>query len=225
VSLIDFLAPPACLACRAPGMTPLCPPCRRALPWLGGALCAACALPSPAGAACRRCPMAGSAVEGAWAPMAHAGPARALVHALKLRGARAAADVMGAQLAAGAPPGWLAGTVTLVPVPPQPLRARARGFDHAAVIAAALARRTGAPVDRCLARPLWSPRQAGAGRAARLAAAGTRVRRGTTPAVDCVLVDDVHTTGATLRACAAALRAAGADRVRAITYSRAIGSC
>jgi predicted amidophosphoribosyltransferase len=38
-----------------------------------------------------------------------------------------------------------------------------------------------------------------------------------------LLVDDVVTTGATLVACAAALRAAGAERVRAIAFARTAG--
>jgi predicted amidophosphoribosyltransferase len=37
-----------------------------------------------------------------------------------------------------------------------------------------------------------------------------------------ILVDDVHTTGATLDACARALRGAGAREVRAITYARTL---
>jgi predicted amidophosphoribosyltransferase len=38
-----------------------------------------------------------------------------------------------------------------------------------------------------------------------------------------VVVDDVHTTGATLRACAQALRDAGATEVLGVTYARALG--
>ena len=71
--LMAALAPPACLACRAPlaaAGAPLCVACRRALPWLGGPRCARCGLPAPCGV---RCPARGAAFERAWAPLAHAG--------------------------------------------------------------------------------------------------------------------------------------------------------
>jgi predicted amidophosphoribosyltransferase len=152
--------------------------------------------------------------------MAHDGVARKIVGALKFNGGFAVADAMAAQIAAGTPAGLLDGA-TLVPVPPAPSRRRRRGYDHAEVLARALARRSSLPVAEILRRSS-GPRQLGAGRAQRLA--GGRVvvdARGRAPP-RVVLVDDVHTTGATLDACARALRAAGADEVAAVTYTRAL---
>jgi predicted amidophosphoribosyltransferase len=111
---------------------------------------------------------------------------------------------------------------TLVAVPAHPSRARARGYDQAALLAAALARRTGAPLARPLRRGGPALRQLGASRAERLrrgrvaiTATGAAPRR-------VVLVDDVHTTGATLDACARALRAAGCEHVTSVTWARAL---
>jgi predicted amidophosphoribosyltransferase len=155
--------------------------------------------------------------------MAHAGPARALVHALKFRGALGLAGLMAAQVAANAPPGLLAPGTVLVPVPARPHGLRPRGVDHAGALATALAVRTELPVARCLARRGVTARQLGARRAERVAAGRLAVgARGAVPK-DAVLVDDVHTTGATLDACARALRRAGAQRVRAVAYARALG--
>jgi predicted amidophosphoribosyltransferase len=157
----------------------------------------------------------------AWAPVAHAGPARALVAGLKFRGALAAADLMAAQIAAGAPDGLLAGAA-LVPVPSHSSRRRSRGFDPAGQLARALARRTGLPLVRCLHRRGSAAPQLGAPRALRRRPGRVEVTtRGRVPA-RAALIDDVHTTGATLDACARALRAAGAGEVVALTYARAL---
>jgi ComF family protein len=219
--LAALVAPPSCAACRAPvpaSAGHLCPACRRALPWLPRGVCPRCALPAhPAG---RGCPAARAPFSAAWAPLAHAGPARATVAALKFSGALPLADAMAAAIAAGAPAGLIeAGT--LVPVPAARGRRRRRGFDHADLLARALARRTGLPLARPLKRR-GGARQLGAGRRERLAAGRLDVvASGPVPAV-AVLVDDVHTTGATLAACARALRAGGAEDVRAVTYARAL---
>ncbi len=216
--LLAALAPPACLACRTPltdAGAPLCLACRRALPWLGRC-CPRCALPQP----CRACPARDAAYARAWSPLSHDGPARALVSALKFRGALPVADLMAAQLLASAPAGLLDGA--LVPVPLHPARARARGFDQAASIAAALSRRSGLALAPCLRRGGRATRQLGAGRADRLARGRIAIHVAGPPPRHAVLVDDVHTTGATFAVCAAALRAAGSERVVALSYARAL---
>jgi ComF family protein len=215
------VAPPACWACgTAVGAAqPLCWACRAELRFLRGARCPRCGLPAPCGG---RCPSTGSVVARAWAPVAFEGPARALVHALKFRGALGVADTMAAQVVAGAPPGLLAAPAALVPVPTHPLRRWVRGFDHADCLAAAIAARTGLPVARCLARGGAPTRQAGSSRAARRAPGRIDIRVRGDPPTSAVLVDDVHTTGATLEACASALRRAGAYTVCAVAYARAL---
>ena len=245
-ALLALVVPAVCVACRGTGDVargdPLCRSCRRALPWLGVARCARCGLPGSCGS---RCPARAQAFSGAWAPVAYAGAVPALVNALKERGAVGLARLMAAQIAATAPPGqWAAGMamgavvgrrhggpppVALVPVPADPLRRRRRGVDHAARLAAELAPRCGLPVAPVLARPMAvGGRQAGRSRAQRLApdrlAVVLRTGRRARPAVPAtaILVDDVHTTGATLHACALALREAGAEDVRAVTYARAL---
>jgi len=120
----------------------------------------------------------------------------------------------------------------LVPVPLHRRRERVRGFNQAALLAeglhAVLTRKSECgipgPQMRCLLRTRATLPQTGLGfharqenvRGAFEVAAPKDVRDRVT-----VLVDDVMTSGATLSACAKALKQAGASRVLALTLARA----
>ena len=224
-AIVALVVPPRCAACGALTQRAdvvVCAGCRRALPWLAAASCCArCALPLPHPGG--RCPARDAAFDSAWAVVAYEGAAREAMHALKFAAARPLAQVMAAQIAADRraarftqPP------ATVVPVPAHPRRRRARGFDPAELIAVALARRTGLPLRRALCRGRAPSHQLGTTRAARRDAANLHfAARGRAPE-RVVLVDDVHTTGATLDACARALREAGSEHVAAITWARTL---
>jgi ComF family protein len=185
----------------------------------GGLLCVACRAglrPYPPEAA----PAGLDAVAVAWV---YEGAVQRCVHALKYRGKRRVAGALAAALAealAEAPPG-----AALVPVPLHAGRLAERGFNQSAELARHLGRHWGVPVlDGRLERGRDTGHQAGLSRRDRLSnVTGAFVWRGAGPPPErAVLVDDVLTTGATLIACAEALRAAGAREVRAVALARSI---
>jgi predicted amidophosphoribosyltransferase len=205
-ALLSFIAPPRCPVCQAldDWRRPLCSSCRSRL------------LAQPVPPELRGYhPAPGTTYSAA----PHEGIARELVRALKFRAALPLAGIMAERIAATVPAHVWVGE--LVPVPPAPRRFFKRGFDPAAEIANGLAELTGLPVAECLARR-DGPRQVGRSRRERLSdPPEILVAR---PAVSSVvLVDDVCTTGATLAACAGALRRGGCRRVLAVTFVQALG--
>jgi ComF family protein len=151
------------------------------------------------------------------------GPLRQAIHSLKYRGQRAGAPALAALLA---PPlaAALGSDHLLVPVPLHPRRQRSRGYNQSTLLAHALA--TGgraAMADGAMRRIRMTARQVDlrAEERARnmdgaFAADPAHCARRTI-----ALIDDVCTTGATLRAAAQAALNAGADRVYAAVLAAA----
>ena len=146
------------------------------------------------------------------------GVARRVVRGLKYARRLALARVAAVAMLRALPP--RESPQAAVPVPPGPWRSRWRGFDPADEIAIALSELSGLPLVRCLRRG-YGRRQVGRPRWERLSNP-PRVWLAGGPPGSALLVDDVWTTGATLSACALALRADGSRRVVSLTLARTV---
>lgn len=179
--------------------------------------------PEP-GTRCGPCLAAAPRHGGVDAAVAYGAVARTVALRLKYAGraafAETAARLMVRHLAAD--------TDLLIPVPLHRWRLWSRGYNQAGLIAGALGRLSGVPIDvdglvRRRATPVLRG-QSGAGRrrAVRGAFEVPRTLRTRVAGKRIVLVDDVYTSGATTDACIAALHAGGAARVAVLCWARVI---
>lgn len=203
--LAELLAPRRCLACLRRGAAPWCVACAERVTELARG-CGRCA--APTGRA-HLCWPAGAPVDATVAVYDYRGAVASAIRAGKLGGAHAVWAPLGLALAARLiqrPTD--VDVVTWVATPRH--RVRRRGFDHAALLARAVAARLDTP---CVA--LLDATAGIDGDAYRYRA------RSPLPGSHVLLVDDVLTTGRTATSAAAALRAHGAGRVVLAVVARA----
>jgi ComF family protein len=216
-SFLNVLVPHTCLSCGSEGSL-LCLTCQTGLKRVPER-CYRCQKISDDSRTCQAC-RSHSQLQHVWVATAYEGAAKDLVWKLKFGGAQAAARQMVRCMVL---PEQLTPDTLIVHVPTATRRVRSRGYDQARLLAKELARQLHQPHLACLAR-LGQQQQVGASRRQRvtqLASAFQAKQLSALRQARILLVDDVITTGSTLEAAAATLKAAGAKQVDAIVFAQA----
>ena len=188
-------------------------------------LCPKCGRPQSSATLCPGCLSWQTEIDGIRSPFRFDGVIRQAIHQLKYGNLRALAVLLARLLSDYQIDTSVPGEV-LVPVPLHPKRLRERGYNQSRLLAKELGKLVDLPVvDDCLVRERHSLPQA------RTSTVGER-RRNVAGAFSCrdrrlqdkpvLLIDDVSTSGATLDACARALKEAGAASVWGLVLAREI---
>ncbi|MBW3636177.1 MAG: ComF family protein [Armatimonadetes bacterium] len=230
-AFLDALFPPRCAGCFEWSRDVFCARCTLQLRPIDAPLCESCGAPfdplAYCASICVQCREKTPSFLAARSAFHFEGPLREAVHRFKYREKTA--------LAARLAP-FLAQTMArdaalsefrpqaLVPVPLHGARHKKRGFNQSALLARELGASLGVPVAELLKRTRDTPPQVGLNRKQR--AANVRgafvmdAARSDQKGARILLIDDVYTTGATLRECARVLKKAGASEICALTLAR-----
>ncbi len=212
-AFLDALFPIYCLGCGQEGGW-LCVDCHSAIAAKPLFLCPGCGLVS-AGGVVHSCCLDNTPLAALISPYHYADPkVRRLIKEYKYHGAGEIKRILCGLTAAGV--GKLKtlfpATAVVIPVPLHAARERERGFNQAATIGGVVAETLGLAAATPLTRRKKTEEQARLDTAERRA--NCQQAFSSLPvAGDVILVDDVVTSGETMRAAAQALREAGARRV------------
>ncbi len=222
-NLLDLIFPPRCVVCHRVGDYWCCD-CSKDVLLIAPPLCDWCGQPVSAPGRCAACQTHPRTLDGIRSVAWFDGTLREAIHAFKYEGLAALDRRLGELLVQGwqrlRPPGEV-----LVPVPLHGRRLRERGYNQSALLARQLAQQTGLPVlEDVLRRVRQTAPQAELSASQRWdnvreafhCQRGDRIHGRAM-----LLVDDVCTTGATLTACAEALRPYGPTSVWALTLAHA----
>lgn len=221
---LDLLFPQHCVGCGKEGDF-LCYSCRQRLSRITPPLCPRCGRPQPSGILCPDCVSWPAQIDGIRSPFRFDGVMRQAIHQLKYQNLRALvtplAELLHDYFTTNPVPAEV-----LVPVPLHQKRLRERGYNQSSLLARELGKLTNLlVVEDCLIRQRHATPQARTStveeRRSNVANAFT-CRNHRLRDKQVLLIDDVSTSGATLDACAAALKAGGATSVWGLVMAREI---
>lgn len=233
--VVDYALPPRCPGCGIIVVADrqFCLTCWASLEFLDGPSCAICSVPLPtalpdSAMQCGSCMADPPPFVGAPAAVAYGPVARTVALQLKYGRRLGHAKLMAGLMARHMPAPTPDRAQLIVPVPLHRWRIWSRGFNQAALVADHLSRLSGVPHDRALlVRRKATASLRGKNRRERekIVAGAFALATGGRDRLSgrhILLIDDVHASGATLRACAKILRRGGAAAVTALTWARVV---
>jgi ComF family protein len=195
----------------------LCDGCAEKMPFITGAYCPACGRSVPAGGLCSMCREFGSPADGGVAPFSYESIARDLLLDFKFNDKTGYRELFSYYMIDSVKK-IIKGDEILVPVPMHAMRKFWRGYNQSELLASWIAKELGLPLEKhALARPVYTRAASRAlgGPQERMESAMKSFRPGkaSVSGKTVLLVDDILTSGATIRACATILKKMGAEKV------------
>lgn len=221
-SALDWLFPPECVKCGEPG-TSWCESCQKKIEIVQKAVCPICGTPSKTKTICPQCKQNPPTLDWIRSWAIYNEPLKTFIHALKYKNNRSLATTFAeaiAEVYKNNP--YSIDFITVVPLSKK--RTRQRGYNQVALIAKALQSQINLKFQpEAICRIRNTETQVGKNVQERAINVIGAFRANPMQVQDktILILDDVYTTGATLNACANALKNAGASRIIGITAARA----
>ncbi|MBI4633501.1 MAG: ComF family protein [Deltaproteobacteria bacterium] len=234
-ALAEVIFPTGCMTCGTvldyQAIPVFCADCFSKIKFIRSPLCSCCGMPFEATAGsdhlCGDCIDAVPVFTVARSAGHYESVLLDAIHLFKYRGKTAVGKSLGKLMAEFSYPGFsIADYSLIIPVPLHVKRLRERGFNQSLILAREIARSFSMPLDfMTLKKHVHTDPQVSLGkkergknvRGAFMVKRGDRIHD-----EKIILVDDVYTTGSTLKECARVLKNHGARQVAALTLARAV---
>jgi len=226
--LLDLIFPPRCAICKKKGQKMICDDCLSKVVYIKPPICRICGKPRDkyfAGDLCEDCSREGMPFEIARSVVLYDGVIKEAIHKFKFEGKRALSSFLGEFLIDYLKRGYIPVKKidAVIPLPLSRKRFRQRGYNQTELLAKEISGHYSINVDSSSLKKVKDiTPQFELSREKRMSNVKGAFSSSPLPGKNVLLIDDIYTTGATVREASRALKAAGAKNVYVLTLARAV---